>query len=351
MRALLLAALLGSVLSVPAQAAPAERVVAASGRCAGFTPVGRFSCVHPEGDLYDEAAATRWAGVAAATAPVPCYGDGTTGPRVQLIYGYAAGRPNNAVAVTKLLRVAIAPRMQAVINAAAAGKDLGIRFAFNPGCAGISVPVVRFPASTEKGTPEQRFGVMIDTLQGLGYTRNDRKYQVIFDGFTTEGVCGLGELMPDMDQPHPANVHDGVPTVGARTDPLSSVGGVPLPRYSAVWRSTFTARGPSCWELGQSKARVQVHELFHTLGAVQLSAPHSDGGGHCADTPSVMCPTQRKPLVKACATQPVEVLDCGLDDYWNPAPAAGSYLDSRENVARSTYFGPQPQDRLAASPA
>jgi hypothetical protein len=63
-----------------------------------------------------------------------------------------------------------------------------------------------------------------------------------------------------------------------------------------------------------------------------------------------MCPSRGKPAVRACATQRVEVLDCGMDDYWNPAPATGSYLAGADDVATSVFFGPQPQDRLAASP-
>jgi hypothetical protein len=46
----------------------------------------------------------------------------------------------------------------------------------------------------------------------------------------------------------------------------------------------------------------------------------------------------------------VEPIDCGLDDYWNPDPAPGSYLATGDNIATSVFFGPQPQDRLAASP-
>ena len=84
----------------------------------------------------------------------------------------------------------------------------------------------------------------------------------------------------------------------------------------------------------------------HTLGAVQTSAPHSDGGGHCTDTPSIMCAVRKVPLVPACGRQRVQVLDCGSDDYWNPSPVAGSYLSTHRNIATSTYFGPQPQDVL-----
>jgi len=343
------------LLAAPAAAQPAPVVVPGSPRCGGMTLlIGRYgeSCVHATGDLYDGRAEAPWRGVPPATAPVPCYGDGTTGPRVQLLYGYIAGRPNRAAEVRRQAWKEMAPRMQAVIRAASGGKDLAIRFAFEPGCAGLSVPVVRLPASVGKGTPDARFTTVIEVLHGLGYTRRDRRYEVLLDGWTSNGVCGLGELAPAMDQPHPANVHDGVPTVGGHTDVPSTVGAPDdalLPRYSAVWHSTFGRNGPDCWQLGQSHASVQVHELFHTLGAVQLSAPNSDGGGHCTDMPSVMC-SNAKPTVRACTNRPVEVLDCGQDDYWNPSPPSGSYLATGDNIATSVFFGPQPQDRFAALP-
>jgi hypothetical protein len=98
----------------------------------------------------------------------------------------------------------------------------------------------------------------------------------------------------------------------------------------------------------------QIHELFHTLGAVQLDAPHANTG-HCDDAPSIMCPGGgigyglgvNNP---SCAKVIVETLDCGMDDYWNPNPNAGSYLSTHLNIAKSQFFGPQPQDNLAASP-
>ena len=352
---LLLSVLPAALLVAPASASAGVRVLHRAPECGGLTLVvtaHHRSCLHPSGDAYDARAEARWAGTRPATAPVACYGDGTTGPRVQLLYGYVAGRPSRAGEVIRQLRFEVTPRMQAVVNAASGGKDLGIRFAFQPGCAGLSVPVVRLPAGTLKGEDDAQFGRVVEVLQQLGYTRTDRKYQVILEGWTTDGVCGMGELQPTYDQPHPANLHEGVPTVGSRTDLPSTAGVsdlVPVPRYSVVWRTTYGPRGPRCYEMGQSRAQVQLHELLHTLGAVQLSAPHSDRGGHCSDTPSVMCPGA-KPTVRACALQPVEVLDCGSDDYWNPAPEPGSYLATGDNIATSTYFGPQPQDRLSAAP-
>jgi len=342
--------LLVAALTVPASGASSDvRVVRHAGACGGMTLVAteqHTSCVHPTPDAFERPSPSR-----PATAPVVCYGDGTTGSRVQLLYAYVAGQPNRAATVISQLRLDIAPRMQAMVSAASGGRDLGIRFAFQPGCAGLSVPVVRLPAGTLKGTDDEQFGRVIAVLEGLGYTRTDRKYQVQVDGFTRDGVCGIGELAPTVDQPHPLNLHDGSPTVGGGTDVPSTLGAqdmLPLPRYSMVWRTTYGPRGPSCFELGQSRAETQMHELLHTLGAVQLSAPHSDGGGHCTDRPSVMCPG--KATVKACAKQRVEPIDCGLDDYWNPDPRDGSYLATHDNIATSVFFGPQPQDRLAASP-
>jgi hypothetical protein len=363
---LLAAVLLAGALSGSALATttPEVRVVRDAAGCGGvgFTllesPVHR-SCVHSVGDLYDGRAQAAWLGKAPATAPPVCYGDGQTGARVQLVYGYVAGQKNRAATVVPQVRAVMAPRMQAMIKAASAGKDLGIRFAYDTGCRSMSVPVVAFPASVVSGkdanVAEAQFTKMIAHLQKLGFDRTDRKYEVVWDWWNSAGVCGLGELVPDLDQPTGANVHNGVPTVGARTDAVKALtlqNSVPSARYSGVWRNAFGPRGVSCWDLGQSGAEVQVHELMHTLGAVQLSAPHSDGGGHCTDTPSVMCPGSggARPAVPACAVQKVQVLDCGMDDFWNPNPAQGSYLSTGDNIATSQFFGPQAQDRLVASP-
>jgi hypothetical protein len=343
--------LLVAALTVPASgSAPEVRVEPGAPLCGGMTLVAtarHSSCVHPVADAFAPSSPAP-----PATAPVVCYGDGTTGPRVQLLYAYVAGQPNRAATVVQQLRREIAPRMQGMVSAASGGKDLGIRFAFQPGCSGLSVPVLRLPAGTLRGSDEEQFARVIGVLEDLGYTRTDRKYQVQVDGSTRDGVCGMGELGATFDQPHPANVHDGTPTVGSGTDLPSTLGAqdtLPLPRYSMVWRTTYGPRGPSCFELGQSRAETQMHELLHTLGAVQLSAPHSDGGGHCTDHPSVMCP-RGKPVVKPCARQRVEPIDCGFDDYWNPDPPDGSYLATHDNIATSVFFGPQPQDRLGASP-
>lgn len=313
-------------------------------------------CVHHAPDAFSVERAGQ--GVAAQqppTSPPVCYADGQTGPRVQIVYGYLEGTPNRAATMVPYVNKLMAPRMQAMIKAASGGLDLGMRFAFDKGCKNVSVLVVKFPRSVQAapdGTNAfTQFGRMIDHLISLGHDRNDRKYHILWDGWNGAGVCGLGQAgAPDL--PHPAQVQNGTPTVGGYTDPASTLlrpagRSNATMQYSTVWGHVFGPQGPSCFELDQSKVGGQVHELFHSLGAVSAGAPHSDGGGHCTDKPSIMC---AGPGIKVCERNPVQTLDCGQDDFWNPNPAPGTYLYSHNNIAKSQYFGPQPQDRLVGSP-
>lgn len=97
-----------------------------------------------------------------------------------------------------------------------------------------------------------------------------------------------------------------------------------------------------------------LHEILHTMGAVQKSAPHSLGGYHCSDGPDIMCYDDRdedpvgmlqghnlqyyKDLATnrydptACLGEPYQI-DCHHDDYYNPTPPEGSYLATHWNLA------------------
>ena len=91
-------------------------------------------------------------------------------------------------------------------------------------------------------------------------------------------------------------------------------------------------------------AEGMLHEITHNLGAVGDSAPHSSGYGHCCDGYDVMCyhddpaapamtyPCPRIPGVMS------QVYDCGGDDYFNVAPAAGSYLATHWNLYDNRFL-------------
>jgi len=96
-----------------------------------------------------------------------------------------------------------------------------------------------------------------------------------------------------------------------------------------------------------------LHEMTHNMGAVQWGAPHSTEPpgqslpqyGHCWQGADVMCYTEDSgaahPMRTDCAALPgaiPESYDCGRDDYFNPAPAAGSYLATHWNTYDSAFL-------------
>ena len=83
-----------------------------------------------------------------------------------------------------------------------------------------------------------------------------------------------------------------------------------------------------------------LHELTHNLGAVGASAPHATAAGHCSDGHDVMCYDDGT-LTTACdeiGGVMSQAYDCGGDDYFNVAPAAGSYLDTHFNVYDNRFL-------------
>lgn len=136
----------------------------------------------------------------------------------------------------------------------------------------------------------------------------DRKYLLFVDGAP---YCGIATMYYD-DQPGVQNLSNQ--------------------------RTGWAAIGPSCWYM----PAVVVHELTHTLGGVQLSAPHSTGASHCTDEWDALCysddpfhPDMTYPCMEANNEM---LLDCGKDDYFSTNPVAGSYLATRWNVADSDWL-------------
>jgi hypothetical protein len=90
---------------------------------------------------------------------------------------------------------------------------------------------------------------------------------------------------------------------------------------------------------------VALHEITHTLGAVQDSAPHSSQASHCYDESDVLCYADGGSyfesggsLVQSCSDSTHRVYDCNLDDYFNPSPAPGSYLATHWNLYDSVFL-------------
>ncbi len=128
-----------------------------------------------------------------------------------------------------------------------------------------------------------------------------------------------------------------------------------IERDSSPGRKNANNRGPSyAINFGvqgrrEPSAYLVLHEAGHTLGAVQLDAPNSDGGWHCVDAPDIMCGLMNSAKFSAepgpCG-HPSDYLDalgeypwdCGNDDYFNLNPSKGSYLATHFNIATDSLF-------------
>jgi hypothetical protein len=305
------------------------------GHSAIQTSVGAL-CVHDVADPVPDAPRSR----TALAAQPRCYGDGVSGNRVQLLYVYERGTGLRPGITDRIVRKYV-PRIEGLVRGRSReqGQELGVRFHM-PGCK-LRIDLVELPASVvqpRRGDDEQAARI-IDELAARGFDSSDRKYLAWIDAPSSKtgaGPCGIGTLgamgsgpFPNpFDQPTSTNYHNGIQPGYA----LAFASAIRIPARFGAWTP--------CWGAGSSGAEVEAHELFHTLGAVQLSAPNSNGIGHCTDGPDLMCYQQEDIEVRnVCTYTKAKVLDCEGDDYFNVNPAPGSYLSTHWNTARSSFLG------------
>jgi len=166
------------------------------------------------------------------------------------------------------------------------------------------------------------FATVANDLQAKGYSLPHVKYLVYYDDPGACGCAGAANLWFD-DLPGPANLNNGV-----------------APMFAI--------------DFGYDSTLVMLHELSHTMGAVQSSAPHTTGAGHCWDGRDIMCYNDGGPnggmyTSGICASS---VYDCGHDDYFHRNPDPTSYLATHWNLGapwnRFLHTGPPLDVRLAA---
>lgn len=282
---------------------------AASGLCKGWYEVANTNlCTHGP-DPVPAAVRERGApapttakAVSQASAAVACDGNGEDGKRVQGLYVHVAGRQNRRSTYLSSFR-SWAADVDGVFRASAAetGGTRRLRWVTGSDCL-LSVPAVAVSSLAESN-----FATMISELAAVGYNRNDRKYLVWFDSDPRNSpMCGIATAYAD-DRAS-GNINDAT-TGYARAD------------YA-------------CWNFSEP------HELMHTLGAVQRTAPHATNGLHCSDEYDQMCyqdaPTSVMTFV--CPASHEQLFDCGHDDYFSTRPAPGSYLATHWNTADSGWL-------------
>ncbi len=270
-------------------------------------------------------------------------------PTVKVVYAHPTDRPHLD---------AYADFMQSEVKAATdrvaavAGATKTIRFDLGTNCAPNPfefVDIQRVPlannAAFYKGIASidaRRDQIVSEVSAALGAQEGPKNVVIYADGVRSgsgaEGVAGVAQTPVD-DKPDPGN--------GANT------GG----RFALLFGNAATPGTGSFFGTDQQyPAEFLLHEVAHTLGAVQDSAPHSTLAGHCIDEHDVMCYADGGPnnaLATLCGSPfaPTnEAFDCGLDDYHSPEPAAGSYLATHWNLQRSSFMCPVARCQTRGAP-
>lgn len=282
-------------------------------------------CVHgsdPPDTFSDPFAATPIPDDLLTASPSVCVGTGSDGPRVQVLYARASDRASRFSAFVGTFRqIALDANYALQQSAGETGGKRTIRFLHDAGC------VIDVREAVMTATGDDDFASTIRDLKSLGYNRTDRRYLVFVDNRTDIGNCGVG---------HVGGTGSGLP------DGL-------FPLYTRV--DAVIGSG-TCWN-----AHTALHELTHTLGAVQdgtgasglPGAPHATANHHCTDDYDVMCyddntedgdPADGGTADVVCAdTAHEQRLDCNHDDYFR-AGAAASTIGAAHlyNTADSIYL-------------
>ncbi|MDJ0347261.1 RICIN domain-containing protein [Streptomyces sp. H10-C2] len=232
---------------------------------------------------------------------VVCDGDGSTGNRVQVVYVHGPGSNRFAEYLPSYKKWAHDSDVIYNASAAETGGVRHIRYVTESDCT-VAVLNLEVPAGAL-----QDFSATNQALATQGLNRRDRKYMIFADANV---YCGIGSFAGD-ERPGPENTSNFGPSYG-RTD-------------------------SGCWG-GSTPA----HELGHNLGAVNNSAPHSSGGGHCVDEWDLMCysdtPYHPQMQIRCPDRASDDRLDCNHDDYFNTSPQPGSYLTTHWNVADNQFL-------------
>lgn len=209
----------------------------------------------------------------------------------------------------------LAPQIRNVVHNAnvilqSGAASLGYRADYKMRCANDTMTLQVDDVMLPTLSSEDDFSSIVNDLQAQGYTSIVSKYWVWYDDSVgNPPIGGQGSLYDD-DGLYADNLNNGPPWTS--------------PSYGITY--------------GSLDYDIMQHENGHNLGAVQLSSPHSSRAYHCNDGLDIMC------YADGGANQCTESFwcantcfggkrfDCGLDDYFNPAPSEGSYLAAHWNL-------------------
>ncbi len=266
--------------------------------------------------------------IASAAAPTMarCPGNGRGGKRIRVFYGYPDGTTNDVKTARPQIQEALA-YADANLDAQTPGVD-GQHYRF--WCKKASHPVI---------SPLRLVAIGADNAFSVGDVATSLQQQIALGLGPVDYTNGRFDMVVFVDHLSGVSAPAGQATLwmddGA--DPATNRNNQNWAKFAMV---TFGYQP-------LTEAYIAQHEIGHNLGAVQDSAPHSSGAGHCFETADIMCYDDGGPyfsgggsLVNRCPAMPdgQSPWDCGNDDWYAAAPAPGTYLETHWNVADSGWL-------------
>ncbi len=250
----------------------------------------------------------------ASASDISCVDPATTKHTV-LVYAYPSDASSRYATIAPLLREE-SYKLSAFLGAESQAVDPTKTQRLQLECDSNDIPVVLNLHLSHTGASDS-FSSIVSDMSSLGYggdfslAAKDR-YLVFYDGSIGAGVAGMGHLyQSDAASSTSANNSGGLVAIEFNW------GGVP--HFATL-----------------------LHEAGHNMGAVQASAPNTSGtltgggsAGHCSDGLDIMCYDDGGSNGYDSSVCAITVFDCNRNDFFNPSPAAGSYLDTHWNIAAS----------------
>ena len=264
------------------------------------------------------------------------------GSRVlKVVYAYPTNIGNRLATYAPVIQTGV--RWVAELAAGESGNTKSLRFdlgtSAGAGCVDIQTAPLSLPSSAYTAVPSQTFTLIrTELLPQLAGQSGSRNFVVYADGINVPGVGGEAQIRND------DSVAGSAHGIGALWALLYGRGGTDFFGSSTSFAAGTTSR---------THVDLALHEISHTLGAVQSSAPHRSASFHCRDEYDILCYDDDGAgglsTFVACNSPSNQYWDCNKDDYFNPAPAAGSYLATHWNVFNSVFMCPVSQCARAGS--
>jgi hypothetical protein len=242
----------------------------------------------------------------------------SSGSKVKLLYVHAADQPNRFAQYADVIQTDAKAIAETVAAASGGTKTLRFDTGTDGGAGYVDVAIVTLPqpaAAYKAMAASQRSAAIKAEIPLAAKASGVVHYAVYADGlYGNDYVAGIAEMYPD--QRKTASNNNNLSNLWA------FVWGMGTPSFSTSHRTTL------------------LHEITHTLGGVQAGSPNGTNYGHCSDLKDVMCYDDGglkggQALAQRCTSVQ---FDCNGDDYFNPAPAAGTYLAANWNVYDSNFL-------------